>query len=362
MFPKIEIHLDILESNLKGVVDMIKGRGKCTLAIVTKSVCADPEIVKVIAKNPDVDFIADSRMQNIASFTDVAHEYGKKTMLLRIPMESELTDVVRYVDVCQISEIETIKLLSQEASKASKVQDIVLMIDLGDLREGIFFENKDQIYETVEEILKLENINLKGISVNLTCYGAIIPTRDNLGQLVEVARDIEEKYNIKLDIVSGGNSSSVYLIDDGGLPEGINNIRLGEGFVLGNDTSQGRRLMETSNRAFILKAQIVELKDKPSMPIGEIGVDAFGKKPEFEDRGIMRRAIIAVGKQDVDPDVLYPLDDRIEIMGGSSDHIILNLTECKDDYKLGDIVEFRMDYGALLGLMTSPYVEKDYVG
>lgn len=360
MYPRVRIDLNKLNQNLDAIAETTKDRGNCSLAIVTKVICADSTVVRMIATHPKVDIIADSRVQNIASFFDLAHANGKKTMLLRIPMLSELEDVVKYVDLCQISEIETIRQLNEEAANAGKKQDIVLMIDMGDLREGFFFKNKDLIHEAVEEILGLSNINLYGISVNLTCYGAIIPKKENLGELVEIGREIEAQHGIKLEMISGGNSSSIYLIDKGELPEGINNLRLGESFVLGNDTAYETKLPGTTDETFILKAMIVELKEKPSLPIGEVGVDAFGNKPHYEDRGIMKRAIIAIGKQDVDIDSMTPVDGRIEIMGGSSDHIILDLTKCGDDYKVGDIVEFTLGYGGLLKVMTSPYVEKTY--
>ena len=365
MYPRVKIYMDMLKQNLDAVAATTKDRGNCSLSIVTKVVCADPEIVKMVTNHNKVDFLADSRIKNIASYTDIAHEHGKKTVLLRIPMQSELEDVVRYVDLCQISELETIRLLNQEASKAGKEQNILLMIDMGDLREGIFFRDKELIHETVREIMSMENIVLYGIGVNLTCYGAIIPKYENLNGLVEIAREIEREFGIKLQMISGGNSSSIYLIDKGELPEGINNLRLGESFVLGNDTAYETKLPGTTDKAFILEAEIVELKSKPSLPIGEVGVDAFGQKPYYEDRGIMERAIIAVGKQDVDIDSMTPLDSRIEIMGGSSDHIILDLTHCTKEtgptYQVGDKIEFSLGYGGLLKVMTSPYVEKVYV-
>lgn len=366
MYPKVKINVEQLMKNLDAISEITKDRGHCSsMAIVTKVLCADPHIVKKIAEHPRVDYIADSRMENIASYTDLAHEHGNETMLLRIPMISELPDVVRYVDLCQISEIETIRRLNEEASKAGKVQKILLMIDLGDLREGIFFEDKDLIHETVSEIISLSNIELLGISVNLTCYGAIIPKYDNLSILVETAREIEEKHNIKLQIVSGGNSSTIYLVDRGELPEGITNLRLGESFVLGTEAAYGTNLPGTRPDAFVLEAEIVELKRKPSLPIGESGVDAFGQKPYYEDKGIMDRAIIAVGKQDVELDSMKPLDDRIELMGGSSDHIILDVTKCTEEtgrtYKVGDTVEFTLSYVGILKVMTSKYVEKEYV-
>ncbi|TDP46834.1 alanine racemase, partial [Aminicella lysinilytica] len=259
------------------------------------------------------------------------------------------------------SEISTLRLLDSAAAKAGIVHNVVLMIDLGDLREGIFFKNEDLIWEAVEAVLGMKNLNLYGIAVNLTCYGAIIPKKDNLSQLVEIARKIEAKYDIKLNMVSGGNSSSIYLIDKGEMPSGINNLRLGESFLLGNDTAYETDLPGTVGDTVVLQAQIVELKEKPSLPIGEVGVDAFGQKPYYEDRGIMKRAIIAVGKQDTDLDSMTPRDPQMEIMGGSSDHTILDVTHCDKNYKVGDVVEFELGYGGMLKTATSPYVEKEYV-
>lgn len=360
MYPKLQINLKKLEDNLNACAAITK-RGGCSLMIVTKGLCADPEMVKMVAENPSVDFIADSRVKNIATFADVAHKNGKKTVLLRIPMHCEVAEVVKYVDLSFNSELSTIRLLNEEAGKAGKVHDILLMIDLGDLREGIFFQNEELIWEAVEEILKMDHINLYGIGVNLTCYGAIIPKNDNLSQLVEIADKIREKYGVKLEMVSGGNSSSIYLIDKGELPEGINNLRLGESFLLGNDTAYETKLPGTVGDGLILQAQIIELKEKPSLPIGEVGVDAFGEKPYYEDRGIMKRAIIGIGKQDTDLGSMTPVDPQVEIMGGSSDHIILDVTHCDKEYKVGDIVEFELGYGGMLKTATSAYVEREYV-
>ncbi len=361
MYPKLVIDLKKLENNLNAVGKITKDEGNCSLMIVTKGLCADKEMAKMVAANDYVDFVADSRVKNLASIADDVRANGKKTVLLRIPMHSEVAEVVKYVDLCFNSELSTIRLLNEEAAKAGKVQDILLMIDLGDLREGIFFQNEDLIYEAVEEILAMENINLYGIGVNLTCYGAIIPKNDNLSQLVEIGQKLEKKYDIKLEMVSGGNSSSIYLVGKGELPAGINNLRLGEAFLLGNDTAYETKLPGTVSDALILQAEIIELKEKPSLPIGEVGVDAFGEKPYYEDRGIMKRAIIGIGKQDTDLGSMTPVDPQVEIMGGSSDHIILDVTHADKEYKVGDIVEFELGYGGMLKTATSAYVEKDYV-
>ena len=360
MYPRLIIDLKKLESNLDAVAKITKEQGGCSLMIVTKGLCADKEMCKMVAKHPAVDFMADSRVANIKSYAYEARTNEAMTVLLRIPMHSEVADVVKYVDLSFNSELSTIRLLNEEAAKLGTKHNILLMIDLGDLREGIFYQDEDIIFETVEEILSMKNINLYGIGVNLTCYGAIIPKHDNLSNLVAIARKIEEKFGIKLQMVSGGNSSSIYLIGKGELPEGINNLRLGESFLLGNDTAYGEKLPGTTGDALVLEAQIVELKEKPSLPIGEVGVDAFGQKPYYEDRGIIKRAIIAIGKLDTEIDSMEPLDPDVEILGGSSDHIILDVTKSSKGYKVGDIVQFVVGYGGMLKTATSPYVEKVY--
>lgn len=361
MYPRLIVDLKKLKGNLDACAKLVKEDGGCSLMVVTKGLCADSEMSHMVAAHPAVDFMADSRVANIKTYADEARANGKKTVLLRIPMHCEVSEVVKYVDLSFNSELSTIRLLNEEAKKIGVKHNILLMIDMGDLREGIFYQKEELIFEAVAEILSMENIELYGVGVNLTCYGAIIPKQDNLGGLAAIAKKIEERFNIKLQVVSGGNSSSIYLIWKEGLPQGVNNLRLGESFLLGNDTAYGETVPGCVHDTLTLEAQIVELKEKPSLPIGEVGVDAFGEKPYYEDRGIMKRAIIAVGKQDTDLGGMKPTDEQIEIMGGSSDHTILDVTHTEKEYRVGDVVSFTVEYGAMLKLATSSYVEKVYV-
>lgn len=355
MYPRLTIDLKKIKQNLDTVSKTTK-KGGCSLMIVTKSFCADRKIAELIAKHKDVDYFADSRVQNIK----VYHDLPKEKVLLRLPQACEVEDVVRYVDISFNSELETIRLLNEEGKRQGRVHKIVLMIDLGDLREGIFFKEEDTIINTVDQILKLSNIKLHGLGVNLTCYGAVIPKYDNLSTLVDWAKRLEQKFNIELPMISGGNSSSYYLIDKKELPERINNLRLGEGFILGNETAYGERIQGTVPDAIILEAQIIELKTKQSLPIGEIGMDAFGQKPVYEDRGNRKRAILAVGKQDADVESMTPIDPKIDILGVSSDHLIMDVTDSDHDYSVGDVIQFTLGYGGLLKAATSSYVDRYY--
>lgn len=354
MYPRLVIDLKKVKNNLDRITEMVKSSGS-SLMIVTKGYSADMEIFKIL-DGSDIDYLADSRIQNLKKYEGAK----KERVLLRLPMNSETDEVVKYADISLNSELKTIKNLNESAKRQNKIHKILLMIDLGDLREGIFFKNEDEIYHTVEEVLKLNNIELFGLGVNLTCYGAVIPKSDNLSILVEIARKIEKKFDIKLQMISGGNSSSIYLIGRKELPEGINNLRVGEAFLLGGETAYSQKLEGFYDDAFTLEAEIVELKEKQSVPIGETGVDAFGNKPVYEDRGIIKRAIIAVGRQDVDPDALHPIDSKIDILGASSDHLILDISKSDMKYKVGDIVNFKLSYSSLLRATTSGYVDRVY--
>ena len=219
MYPKLIVNMDKLKANIDACAKITKEDGGCSLMLVTKGVCADDRVCDMIIDHPEVDYMADSRVLNLKKYHDKANAKGKLTVLLRLPMLCEIEDVVRYADVSFNSEMSTLKALNEEAARQGKVHKVVLMIDLGDLREGMFFKNEDEIFSTVEAVEAMDNLELHGLGTNLTCYGAIIPKNDNLSVLAAFAERVEEKIGRKLDMVSGGNSSSIYLIWKGERPE-----------------------------------------------------------------------------------------------------------------------------------------------
>lgn len=353
MYPKLEIDINKLKHNVKMISNLCHERN-IKMAFVTKSFCAQSEIVKELC-NEGIDYIADSRIKNLKKLKDI----NLPKILIRIPMISELEDVIEYSDISFHSELETIQELNRICESKDIIHKIVPMFDLGDLREGYFYE--EDLFDDIRKILKFENIRIAGIATNLTCYGAIIPSPINTGRLVEIAKKIENEFDLKLEIVSGGNSSSLDLMMQNNMPKGVTNLRIGESIVLGRETAYGKNIEGTYQDAFKLVCEIVECKEKPSIPIGEIGIDAFGKKPVYEDKGILKRAIIAIGKQDIDTDALIPIDTSIEILGASSDHMILNISNSDNDYKVGDKIDFLLTYGGLMTTSTSEYVSKKII-
>lgn len=349
-YPRIEISLEKIEHNTRHLVGMCE-KHDIQVAGVTKVFCAYKPVAEAIVKG-GVSLLADSRIENFEKMEDI----NVPKLLLRLPMISQVERVVELTDISLNSELETMKALSQAATKMGKTHQVILMVDLGDLREGIFKE--EEVYRAVEEIIKLEGLELIGLGTNLTCYGGVIPRRDNLNKLLEIKNEIENRHNIALKVISGGNSSSIHLLENGEIPKDINQLRLGESIVLGRETAFGDRINNTFDDCFKLIAEIIEIKEKPSIPIGEIGMDAFGNKPTFIDKGVRKRAICAVGKQDVSIDDVIPDDEQISILGSSSDHFILDLTDCSNEYNVGDKVSFNLTYGGVLSTTTSQYVKK----
>ena len=349
MYPLLRINVEKLRENTQIIVNLCEKRNIKVVG-VTKVFCAIPEVAQTMVKG-GIEILGDSRIKNLKKLQHIP----VPKMLLRIPMKSEVEKVIKYADISLNSEIDTIKSLSEEAKKQRKIHEIILMVDLGDLREGVL---KEDVIPIVEQIVKLESIRLRGIGTNLTCYGSVIPTPDILEELVEIKNSINKKFNLNLDIVSGGNSSSLYLVQNGLIPRGITQLRIGEAIVLGRETAFGDRIPHTYDDVFTLEAQIVELKEKPSYPRGILGMDAFGERQVYVDRGIMKRAILAVGKQDVNMNDLIPVDSSIELIGSSSDHLIVNVTNSQFPYKVGDIIKFKLRYGGILSCSTSEYVEK----
>jgi len=320
---------------------------------VTKATCGDPKVANAMLKGGSVG-IADSRIKNIENMK----KQGIKTefMQLRTPMLSEISDVIKHSDISLNTEIKVIENLSKETLKQNKKHKIILMVEMGDLREGI---PKQEIDNVIKKTKNLNGIELHGIGMNLACFGGVAPTEDKISEFCNIVEKIEKKHNLNFKIISGGNSANIPLLLKNPKKTNINNLRIGEGILLGLETVNRTPIPDTYQDAYTLEAEIIEYQHKESKPFGKVTQNAFGKTPEFKDIGKINRAIIAVGKQDTIPEDLIPLDKDIEILGSSSDHIIIHMKNTR--YKTGDIVRFKLKYGALVNLYTSKYVKKEYL-
>ena len=351
--PKLIIHTDKVLHNMRTLVGIAKAQD-VRIALVSKVVCAHPAVIRCI-NDSGCEMLADSRVENLnKSETDLPK------LLLRIGDPKEADAIVCAADISLQSEKAMILALQNAAQARSKHHRVILMIDLGDLREGVFFRNWDQILDLAETIKKCPNLELYGTGTNLTCYGSVLPDENNLGTLVALTNRLRNALQLPIPIISGGNSTSLKLLLEGRLPKEINHLRLGESVMCGVIPGLYTRIDGCYQDAFELCASLVELKTKPSYPIGTLSRNAFGETVKYVDKGEMLRGIAAIGRQDVITEGLIPKDPNIEVIGASSDHLLLDMTRT-DGYRVGDTVAFGLDYGALLSASTSMYVRKETV-
>ncbi len=359
LYPRIEINLKYLTENVATVVKQcaemgikVAGVMKGTTGIIECSKCFE---------DGGVCLIASSRLEQLEDAINAGIKLP--TLLLRVPMPSEIPEVIRLADVSLNSELSVLAALNEEAGKQGKKHKVIIMADLGDLREG--FWDKDEMVEVATKVEnEMDNLILGGVGTNLGCYGSIAATADKLDELVEIAERIEAKIARELEYISGGATTSLPRVFDGDMPKRINLLRVGEGILLARDLDifYGYDMSSMHQDVYTMKAEVIEVKQKPSHPVGTITIDAFGHKPVYTDRGMRKRALLGIGKVDYGSiDEIFPKDKGIEVIGASSDHTILDIEDAERDIKVGDILSFGINYASIVYLTNCRNVQVVFV-
>ena len=235
------------------------------------------------------------------------------------------------------------------------------MIELGELREGIMGENFIAFYE---KVFQLKNIEVVGIGTNLSCLYGVLPNQDKLIQLSLYEQLIEAKFDRMIPYVSGGSSVTIPLIFQNLLPKGINHFRVGETLFMGTDVYNNSTIKHMKSDVFKLYSEIIELIEKPVVPSGELGTNVEGDNLNFNTEKIGEksyRAIIDLGLLDVDDYHIEAVDKKVKFVGASSDMIVVDLGDNSKNYKVGDLLQFRMDYMGALRIINSKYIEKKII-
>ena len=345
--PRLEIDLEKIFHNASTLVQLLGARG-ISVTGVTKATLGSREIADTMIR-AGVVALGDSRIENIETMR-LAQVPASMT-LIRAPMLSQVDQVIASADLSFNTELEVIKKLSLAGQRSRRTHEILLMVELGDLREGIM---PDDLMDVVRETLRLPNIAFKGIGTNLACRSGVTPDANKMAQLSALVESIEATFGLMVDIVTGGNSANLPWALSVADPGRINNLRLGESILLGREPLYRQPIDGLYTDAITLCAEVIESKLKPSQPWGEIAQTAFGERPPSTNRGTLSHTILALGLQDTDPSGLQP-PCGIEIGGASSDHLIV---ESGHYLPIGDELTFQPNYGALVRAMTSPFVAK----
>ncbi len=353
-YPRLVVSRDKIVENTARVADLCTRAG-ISLTAVTKGVSAREGIVRAMVEGGCAE-IGDSRMDDLEFIRSLGT--GLPLLLLRIPMPSEISRLVEAADRSIVSMPETVTLIDKECLAAGRTHEILAMADLGDLREGVWMGRMEFMADALK---RARRTRCAGVAVNFGCYGGVLPSPEKIHLLLKAGEELERDLGYRIDVYSGGSTSSLVLLEQGTMPSGVNNLRVGEAILLGNDVTGDREIPWLHRRTMHLEAEVVEVYRKPSVPVGPTGRDAFGRAPVFEDRGERLRAILAVGRQDVSIEGLTPEIPEVLILGGSSDHMIVDVEDVHPAPRLGAILRFFPDYGAMLALSTSSFVAFDVV-
>ncbi|MBN1970950.1 MAG: alanine racemase [Candidatus Delongbacteria bacterium] len=343
-----------LEKNYTYLDNLFKKNG-IEWSIVSKLLCGSKELLSVLL-DFNINQICDSRVSNLKAIKEL--NPAVETVYIKPPAKRSIKSIVKYADISMNTEFDTIEMLSKAAKELKKIHKIIIMIELGELREGVM---RDDFIRFYEKVFELDNIEVIGIGTNLSCMYGVLPNHDKLIQLSLYEQLIEAKFSKHIKYVSGGSSVTIPLIFNNMLPKGINHFRVGETLFLGTDVYHDSTFDGMENDVFILYSEIIELIHKPNIPQGEMGSNVDGQKSSFDDndlRHMSYRAIIDLGLLDVDFNHIYPQDDTLKIVGASSDMIVVNLGENVNNYKVGDLIVFRMDYMGTLRVLNSKYIGK----
>ncbi|MDN3203731.1 alanine/ornithine racemase family PLP-dependent enzyme [Algoriphagus sediminis] len=346
-----------LKKNYEYLDNLFKENG-IEWAIVTKMLCGyEPYLKEVL--DLGIKEVCDARISNLKKIKKLAPDV--QTVYIKPPAKREIENIVRYADASFNTEYRTIKLLSEEAKKQNKLHKVIIMIELGDLREGVMGDTLMSFYES---IFKLPNIKVTGIGSNLNCLHGVMPSHDKFIQLSLYEQLIEAKFNQKIPWVTGGTSVVIPLLQIHQLPKGINHFRVGETLYFGTDLVNHTVFEGMEPDVIRLYAEIIEITRKPVVPIGTLEANPSGEKFEVDTNDYGRtthRAILDLGLLDINSDFLIPEDASFEFVGASSDMLVIDIDDNDQGYKVGDLIPFDLKYMGALTLLNSEYIEKKVI-
>jgi predicted amino acid racemase len=349
--PRLEIRFDRIQANAAVLVERLGRRG-ITVTGVTKATLGSAEVARALLAGGVVG-LGDSRVENLEALRTAG--IAAPMTLIRSPMPSQAARVVAAADVSLNTEPTVLTALSSAAMAQGRNHGVVLMVELGDLREGIL---PGDVAGVARHVLDLPGLSLRGIGTNLACQSGVVPGERNMGELTALTMALESELEVDLQVVSGGNSANLEWAAHAPDVGRVNQLRLGEAILLGCEPLRRRPIDGLHTDAFTLVGEVIESKAKPTAAWGDVEQTAFGLRPRDADRGDIARVIVALGRQDVDPDGLTP-PPGLRVIGASSDHLVLDGGSTPPG--VGTEIHFQLSYGALLAAMTSPFVHRTHL-
>lgn len=350
--PTLHIDLAKLDHNIRFLKDFLSKRGLSMLG-AAKGCNAYPPFVRLLQK-AGVARVGMSRLEQIAG---LAPERPSEPILLALPPQSQAVDVVRQFEASLNSELETVKVLASAAETVGSRHGIILMVEVGDLREGVMPEDLPALARACHDCCR-DHLAIVGVGAQFSCMSGLLPNAYSLERLAEAAAKVRRELDLPELTVSVGGSDFVRWLEHNDMPDGIHEVRLGFSVLLGRYPDSDLPHPNLHNDALLLEAEILEVRDKPSLPWGATGVNALGEKPMFVDKGIRTRAILDFGAIETEPSGLTCTEPGITPVGYNSNYSVFDVADAPRALRAGDTLTFRMNYKAMTLAFYSPLVRK----
>lgn len=351
-------HLVLYKDRLKHNythLDTLFKKNDISWGVVSKLLCGTRIYLEELL-NLGIREVLDSRISNLAVIKEINPEV--QTVYIKPPARGALESIIKYADVSFNTEYQTIKMLSEEAVRQNRKHKIIIMIEMGDLREGVM---RDELVDFYDRTFKLPNISVIGLGTNLSCMNGVLPSEDKLIQLSLYKKIIELSFDRTIPWVSAGTSVTLPLLLRKMLPKGMNHFRIGETLYFGNNLVTGQPVPGMASDVIKLFAEVIEVNRKPMNPSGVLAENTVGEQFEIDEDNFGKtsyRAILDIGLLDISPEFLIADDPEVKVIGASSDMLVLDLKDNKKGIKVGDEIPFSLKYMGALRLLSSDYIEK----
>jgi ornithine racemase len=335
--PRLEIHLDKVFQNAEFIVKKLGVLGIKTVGI-TKGCAGDLSIAGAMI-SAGVAAIGDSHFQNIVKLKQGGVNFP--FWMIRNPLSKQLSQIIENTEISFNSETSTIQRIADQNALSNSSHQVVIMVEVGDLREGIYPKDLGKFLNGLNTTARN---SIAGIGATLGCLTHDQPARQHLELVTEAADMFKRHLGRPPQIVTLGGSCLIPLmLENPNLLRGVTHLRVGEAILLGMD-GLGNQIDGLHQDAIELVAEVIEVHDHP-----KLGKDA-------------REVAVGVGYQDMDaPDTQVTSILESKIIASTSDHTVLSCPSDMD-VKVGAEVHFRLSYKAMLRAFISPYVEKCKIG
>jgi len=342
------------------------GEREIEWSLVVKVLSGHKPTLEKILTHPSikgVHSICDTRLSNLHAIKDISPDIV--TMYIKPPAHEYVPTVVKYADISFNTAYETIEKLNEEAGRLGKQHRVLIMIEMGELREGILRENLVDFYRKTFE---LPNIHVNGIGTNLGCMYGVEPNYDKLIQLSLYKELLECKFDHEMELVSGCSSITLPLVSKGKIPKLTNHFRIGEAAFFGTSPLDNKKFRNLSTTAFEYRANIIELEKKETRPEGVISEASVGHTAAIGNHSDESyKAILDFGLLDVDVDEIEPISPNVKFIGTSSDMTVYEVKmdpskkTARNPFRVGGQIRFRPSYMAVARLINTKYVQKKVI-